>query len=107
MSHRFLCRVAGEADTEFFENLVVDFAKHYCGVYLAAVSLGQAFKRASAVAVVGAEHGECYKHLVGMQSRIVASQVVYLCILYGLDHVLWDKLYGMVYAGQVFHCIKN
>ena len=26
----FLCRVAGEADAEFVEDLAVDFAKHYC-----------------------------------------------------------------------------
>ena len=33
---------AGEPDPQFLENLVVHFAEHDCGVYLATIQLGQA-----------------------------------------------------------------
>ena len=52
----FLGGVAGEADAEFFEDFVVDFAEHDGGVYLTAVELGEALEGEAAVFVLPAEH---------------------------------------------------
>lgn len=51
-----LCGVAGETYAQFFENLVINFAQHYCRVYLTSVELRQHFQGTSAILVVSAEH---------------------------------------------------
>ena len=47
--------IAGQAYAEFFEDLVVHFAQHHGGVYLATVEFGQLFQSAAAVVVVDAQ----------------------------------------------------
>lgn len=70
----FSNRVAGQSDTEFFENLAVHFAKHYRRVHLATIKFGELLKGATAVVVRGAKQGECHKHFVGVEAWIASVE---------------------------------
>lgn len=57
---------------------------------MASVELWEAFEGATAVVVVRAQDRQGYKYLVGVQTGIVAAQVVGLGALDGLDECLGD-----------------
>ena len=74
---------------------------------LKSVELRQHGQRATAVDVLGGEHGERHEHLVGVQAGIVSAQIVHLGLLNGLDEVLREQLLLVADAGQIFHRVEQ
>ena len=85
---------------------MVDLAKHHSRVYLTTVEFREFFKRATAILVIGAQHRESHEHLVGVETRIAAAQIVDFRILYRFDHCLRNKFDRMIYTGEIFHGIE-
>ena len=74
---------------------------------LAAFELRQCFESLAAVVVVGAEHRKSHEYLVGVQSRVAASQIARLRVLDRFDHVLRYELDLMVDAGKMFEGVEQ
>ncbi len=68
---------------------------------LAAFEFRKFFKSPPTVFVVGRKNRQRHQHFVGVQTRIVAAQIVDLGVLDRLDHVLRNQFHSMVYAGQM------
>ena len=75
-------------------------------MHLATLELRQLLESAAAVLVVGAQHGERHKNLVGVQTRIAATQIVGLGVLNRLDDMLGNELHGVVDAGELLDGVE-
>lgn len=101
----FLGGVASEADAEFLEYLMVDFAKHHSGMSLTTVELREGLKSLLAVFIMSAEHRQSHEHLIAVQTGIMALQVGGLGVLNRFDHILRNKFEIMVDTGEMFHYV--
>lgn len=102
-----LHRVAGQTTTEFLEDLSVYFREHHRGMDLTIAQFRQLLKRLTAILVVSGEYAEGHEHLVGMQTGILATQIIDLCLLYRLNETLRNELGLVVNAGEIFHGIDQ
>jgi len=76
-------------------------------VDLAAVEFRKTFKGLAAVFVEEREHRNGDEDLVRMEAGIMAVEIADLGLLDGLDHILGDELYLVVYAGEMLCGIEN
>ena len=77
--------LGGEIHAELVEDLDIDRGEHHRGVHLAAAELGELCQRQPGGFVRGSTHGECDENLVRVETGIVASQVIGLQGLDGLN----------------------
>ena len=84
----FLHWVTGKSATKLLEYLAVNLAQHNGGVYLTAAQLGQLLQGFATFLVVVREYAQGYKHLVGMQTWVLTTQVFYLSLLNGFNQTL-------------------
>lgn len=82
----FQHRFAGQVDTQLFEDFLVHFTQHDGAVYLAAAQFGQLFECLAAVVIVFRQNRKRHKYLIGVQAGVVSAKVLYLGVLYRLDH---------------------
>ena len=99
--------IAGEADAELVENLAVNLAQHHGGMNLTAAELREFLKGETAVRVLGAQHSEGNQHLIGVETRIAAAEIIHLHVLDRLDHGLRNELGTVVDAGEMLGGIQK
>ena len=103
----FAVGVAGEAHTQLAEYFAVHLVEHHGAVHLAAFKLWKNFQRMAAVFILGAEHRERHKHLIGVQSWVSATQILDFGVLNWFNQALWNQLLAMVDACQVLGGVEN
>ena len=74
---------------------------------LTATQLWKLLESLATVFVVLGQYREGYEHFVGMQTRVVASEVVDLGVLDRLNHGLWDELCLVVDAGKMLGDVEK
>ena len=103
----FLNWNAGKSAAQLLEYLAVNLAQHDCGVNLTAAQFWQLLECLATVFVVVREYAQGYKHLVGMQTWVLATQVFYLSLLNGFNQTLWNQLGLVVNLCQMLHGIDE
>ena len=97
----FAVGVAGEAHTQLAKYFAVHLVEHHGAVHLAAFKLWKHFQRMAAVFILGAEHRERHKHLIGVQAWVSATQILDFGVLNWFNQALWNQLLAMVDACPV------
>ena len=70
-------------------------------MHLAALEFRKLRKGLAAVVILTAQNREGYEDLIGMQTRIVAVEILDLCLLDRLNHTLRDEPGLVVNAGEM------
>ena len=86
---------------------MVDFTEHDSRMSLTAIKFGKFLESAAAEVVVTREDRESDEDLIGVQTRVPASEVIRFRVLNRLDHILGDKFDRVINSGEVFHRIKK
>ena len=100
-------RVASQTDSKLLEDLTVDFAEHHGRMYLASLKFRKLVKSLAAVLVIVAQKRDRNKHLISMKTRIMSVEILDLCLLDWLDHLLRDQIDLVRNACKMFSGIDD
>ena len=95
-------RLAGEVNTQFLEDFLVDVAQQNCGMNLAALQQRKRVQGLAAVLVIRTQDRKGDQHLVCVKTRILAVQVGYLGLLDWFDESSRNEFDAVLDSGEMF-----
>ena len=103
----FLHRIASQTTTQFLEDLTIYLREHHGCMYLTVTEFWKLCQGPTTILIVGGEHAEGNKHLVSMQTGVLATQIFNLRLLNWFDEALRNQFCLVVDLCQILGGIEQ